>query len=195
MQMESKKEVNVKKEMIPKEKLFIEDTCNALIKIKQPNIPSNILEKARTLGLLEKPEFHISAIATRNGKIITDFLSASKKSETIKNQIREGFLKLPWKYELLDEYYLIEKFYNQEEIEKSGYKNVPNHNRSTLIQKIKLDDLHNYYSKLNKIMGLKLTSPFPHITLFSGSDYEPMANKGIGIYSQDDFNKYLKMKL
>ena len=44
-------------------------------------------------------------------------------------------------------------------------------------------------------MGLKLTSPFPHITLFSGSDYEPMANKGIGIYFQDDFNKYLKMKL
>ena len=183
------------KMMIPIKKDFNEENYNALLYVARPPIPVNILEKAKEFNLKEKPEFHLSVIASKNGKIISDFLATSSISEEIKNQIKNDFLNRKWEYELLPEYFLMEKYYDQNELDKSGYKDMPMHSRYTLIQNAKMNELEEYYKKLSKLTGINFDQPLAHITLFSGSDYAPMENRGIGIYSEEDFEKYLKAKI
>ena len=181
--------------MLPVKKDWNEENYNALLYVARPDIPNNILQKAKEYNLNEKPEFHLSVIASKNGKIISDLLSKVDTPEEIKNQIKKEFLNKKWEYELLPEYFLMEKYYDKNELDRSGYKDIPEHSRYTLIQNAKMNDLKDFYIKLSELTGITFNQPLAHITLFSGSTYEPMKDRGIGIYSEDDFNKYLKSKI
>ena len=181
--------------LAPEKTNFSEENCNALLAISRPEIPERILQEASAHGLQEKPEFHISVIASRNGRAITNFLSHAEGAERMREQIRDDFIQTQWKYELLDAYYLLEKFYNAEELKKSGYIDIPEHTRYTLIQEVRLDELEGYYERLARLTGISFEKPFSHTTLFSGSDYEPMKTRGIGVYSQKDLDTYLKAKI
>jgi hypothetical protein len=186
---------NIPEELQPERKNFFGKTCNALLSITKPIIPDSIEEKAKELNLKEKPELHISVIAYKNGRILSKFLESSPNAEEIRREIKDMFLNETWKYELLPEYFLMEKHYTKEELEKTGHKNTPEHTRSTLIQKINMESLKDYYSKLSELTGINFEIPPAHVTLFSGSDYQPMENNGLGIYSEKDFDTYLKSKL
>ena len=181
--------------LLPIKKDWIEENDNALLYINKPEIPANILQKAAEFNLKEKPEFHLSVIASKNGKIISDYLATLNAPEDVRNQIKNEFLNATWEYELLPEYFLMEKYYDQAELDKSGYKDMPMHSRFTLIQNAKMDGLKKYYEKISKITGINFEQPLAHVTLYSGSDYQPMETRGIGIYSEQDFKKYFKSKL
>lgn len=132
----------------------------------------------------------------RNGRILKKFLLDDPTQAGLEDFIGDQFEKCAWEYRLLPDYFLMEKFYSRDELEKSGYgEDVPEHRRTTLIQKIELPDLQEFYAAVNSATGLALPLPFPHVTLFSGSDYQPMAQRGIGIYSKKDFHDSLKKRL
>jgi hypothetical protein len=182
-------------EMMPKRKEFSEESSGTLLFVSRPDIPIAISNIASSLGLKEKDEFHASVVAGRNAKRISTFLSGSSIAEKVKTEIKNDFLNQNWDYLLLPEYFVMEKFYDFSELGKSGYTNIPEHTRSTLIQKIKLSGLTLFYEKLSQLTHIDFSLPLAHITLFSGSDYPPMADRGIGIYSEEDFKKYLKSAL
>src|SRR6185369_13850209 len=164
------------RERVPQRKEFIEETSGALLSVPKPPISAQIMEVAQSYGLEEKNEFHISVIASRNAKLISAFLAGSSIAETIKTQIKNDFLNGKWSYELLPEYFLMQKSYDASELEKSGYVGVPEHARSTLIQKVKMDELAPFYDRLSHLTGIDFKLPLAHVTLFSGSDYAPMAD-------------------
>lgn len=183
--------------LVPRERTFVPETLNALLGIEKPTeIEARALDEARSLGLGKKDEFHASVIASRNGKILKKALADSPDKDALADLIRREFESREWRYRLLPEYCLMEKFYDRAELDKSGYgTEIPEQKRQTLIQKIELPDLAGFYAAINQATGLELPSPFPHITLFSGSDYAPMAQRGIGIYSKKDFHDSLKKQL
>src|SRR6476620_4552214 len=126
------------KNFSPERLNFIESTCGALLIVARPIIPERIIKEAISMGMEEKAEFHISVIASRNAKKIQDFLITTDSAQIIKDTVRTEFIQIKWEYELLEEYFLIKKYYNKHELEMSEYKDIPEHNRFTLIQKIEL---------------------------------------------------------
>ena len=181
--------------LFPEKKDFKNDTNNALLHIKRPDIREKIINFAQEKALEEKPEFHISVIATRNGKKISDILANRENSLELKQKIKDKFESMSWAYKPLGEYYLMSKYYNEDEMQKSGYTGMPEHSRFTLIQKVEMPELEVFYDWLQEELGEEFDVPVPHTTLFSGSDYEPMKNRGLGIYSQSDFDKYMQEKI
>ena len=183
--------------LIPNEKQFISENLNAMIGIDRPAvIDARAASEAESLGLAAKDEFHVSVIATRNGKILKKFMLDHPAQIGLEDFIKKQFEDRAWNYRLLPEYFLMEKFYTRAELEKSGYgEDVPEHHRRTLIQKIELPDLAGFYAAVNTETGLALPLPFPHVTLFSRADYAPLAQRGIGIYSEKDFRDTLKKTL
>lgn len=177
----------------PIEKRFIVDKFTAIVDIEPPTeIDSRIQGEAKALGMHQKNDFHITVIGNKNGRAIKE-LPDGPGMETY---LAEKFNNTDWNYLLLPEYYQIQKFYGREALSKSGYsEEVPEHNRYTIIQKIILPDLEKFYMDLNERTGLNLPVPVPHITLFSGAEYEPLAQRGIGVDTEVDFKKYLQRSL
>jgi hypothetical protein len=100
-----------------------------------------------------------------------------------------------WDYEITSEYYEIEKFYSTLELEKSGYKDISEHTRRSIIQKIFIPEIDLFYDKLSSMTGIVFEKPFCHITLYSWADLSAMVNQGIGLYSESDFYEYKKASL
>lgn len=177
----------------PIEKRFLADKFNAIIDVAPPTeIDSRIQAEANALGMNLKNDFHITIVGSKNGRALKE-LSHDTELETY---IAEKFNSADWSYILLPEYYQMQKFYEREALTKSGYgEEVPEHHRYTIIQKVELPDLEKFYFELNERTNLNLPIPIPHITIYSGAEYEPMAQRGLGIDSQDDFNKYLLRSL
>lgn len=163
-----------------------------LLIIQEPLIPDSVLQYAKKYDFFKKPEFHISIISFLNGKKILD-----KYGEN--SEIFEEILKLmeqyTWKYELVSEYYEIEKFYDNTELHKSGYVDIPEHVRKSIIQKVVIPDMSLFYDNISNLTGIVFEKPFSHITLYSWSDNFDTVNQGIGLYSAVDFEKYKKRPL
>jgi hypothetical protein len=162
-----------------------------LISIPTLEISEKILSHATKNEYVIKPEFHISIVGLQNGQKILNQGFSLKVIEQIKTLAEE----YSWEIKFLEEYYTIEKYYNEVELEKSGYKSVPPQIRRTIIQKTLLPDLEAFYKKLSEDLGMIFELPFPHVTLFAWADYEPMMTQGIGLYSEADFQKYKKEEI
>ena len=173
----------------PTEKDFIETTNNAILLIEKPDIPKNILEYADNNSLKLKNKFHITIIGTKYDLFIRDFILKIEinKRQKIQEELKNLFEKYDWKYQLVSKYSFLKKYYTQEELNNRGYYDQPEQNRLSIIQIINLPDLKDFYQELNILLGTKLEIPFEHISLFSGSDYQPMEERGIGIYTEKDF--------
>ncbi len=167
-------------------------TVGLLLAAPRPEILPSVAAYAQEHSMVEKPEFHISIIGHANGKKITD---AWGGNDEIIQRIRDAADDFSWHVEYLSEYSLLEKFYDQEEMKKSGYENIPEHTRRTIIQAVRVADMVPFYEKLSEITGIAFDVPSTHITLFSWSDYAPMMTAGIGLYSHDDLLKYRKETL
>lgn len=165
------------------------EKCTLLLGVEKPEIPEVVLMYANKNGFIQKSEFHLSIISFQNGKkIILKFGQDEQLFEKIKNLAH----KYPWSVEYGNKYFEIEKYYNQVELEKSGYENIPEQTRQTIVQKVFMLDLADFYTKLSDMTGIGFDVPFPHLTLFARCDYEPMVLQGIGLYSESDFEKYNK---
>lgn len=160
-----------------------------LLIIAKPEIPEEVLSYARNHGFIEKPEFHVSIIGLQNGKKIIGKYGAD---ETVLEQVRALVDDFQWQVVFEPEYFIIEKYYEEDELLKSGYENIPPQWRRTIIQKIRLPDIESFYEKLTALTGIDFEIPFAHIMLFSWSDYASLMTQGIGLYSEDDFDRYCK---
>lgn len=175
--------------LIPQEMKFIPEKMNALLHIEGPTqIEERVISAAANLKMEQKGDFHLTVIGSKNGRSL---LESVKTDSGIEKFIKEQFESQIWEYRLLPEYYHLQKFYDRAALNKSGYgEEVSEHNRYTIIQMAELPDLDSFYKEINKRTQLNLPTPLPHVTLFSGADYEPLASRGIGVESKEDFDKY-----
>ena len=159
------------------------------------DVPSFVVDPkitsfAQEQGFAPKDKFHLSVISFANQKKLMGLNDPDlyAKVEKLSSQYT-------WSYSLDPEYFVIQKYYDQVELEKSGYKDTPEHWRKTIVQKAMLPDMVDFYKKLSDLTGIKFDTPFSHLTLFSWSNYEPLMKQGIGLTSESDFEKYKQQQI
>lgn len=171
---------------------FYPETISATLPLSKENFGfEKVRNVAQEKNLNEKIEIHSTIIGFDQGKEIAkhfENLSVEEKHQKLK-QIESILQSAHFEVTPLDEFYLIEK---DEEITFNS--EVVMEHRESLIQllEIKCGDIHN---KLSDICGFTLEPTFPHVTLFTNSNIESRKLRGIGIYSEKDFNEIEKMKL
>lgn len=178
-----------------KELYFNHEKCECLIPVSEISIPDLVRDVALQHGLRIKPEFHITVLAGSNARRVNRALSSSEDADAVKQKIQRLFEGKRWDYKPTEEYFLIEKFYSKEELLEMGFPDIPEHTKMTIIQKLVLDDLEEFYRELSDVTGLEFITPLPHITLFSTASYKPWESKGIGVYSDDELASYLREKI
>jgi len=180
----------------PKKELhFNAEKCECLIPVENVSIPQKVSDAAMRHDLEIKPEFHVTVLAGANGRRVNKMLSESVEGSALREKIRLIFEKKSWDYKPTNEYFLISKFYSKEELGEMGFPDTPEHTKTTIIQKMILNELEEFYKELSKITGLEFIVPYPHITLFTTASYEPWKSKGIGVYSEDELASYLQEKI
>ena len=181
--------------MKPIEKKLRRDEFAITLPVDPPEIPERIRTIAKQYGMAEKLEHHVSVMVTKNARLVEEAIEKSRRTEEMLEKTRTTLDALDWTYELTDEYYLQENAYVQGDMAALGYKNLPNHTRRTIIQRVRMPDMATFYKQISKLLNVSLDIPVPHVTLFSWSDYPPMMTRGIGISSEQDFRSYTKRKL
>lgn len=177
----------------PLEKRFDPKRCIASLPVGKPEIPERLREIALSEDLVEKPEFHISAIVTSNARAVAAAAAASPEPEKAKAAIRALFEAFAWEYTPLDEFYRQERAYEGKDDDEFG--GVPAHVRRSIIQKADMPDMQPFYGALRELLGIELGTPVPHVTLFAWSDYPPRMTQGIGICSEEDFEAFSRGKI
>ena len=150
-----------------------------LLKDSDVDVVKDIAEKE---GLSRKIDFHITLIGSKTGQAILEKLSKlpEEEKEKVILSIEALANDFDWSYELIPEYYSISKKH------KSGDEGGEEL-RKSIIQPIALPDLALFYEKLNELIGSDFDIPFPHMTLFTTSTNEVTKLRGIGIYSEKEF--------
>lgn len=98
--------------------------------------------------------------------------------------IQELSKKFNWNFAFKKESYFITKHYSEDKEE-----------RRSIIQLVSLPNLDPFYKKLNKLLGTKFDTPFPHITPFTNSTNKGKKLRGIGIYSKKQFRALNPIKI
>ena len=122
-------------------------------------------EIAESLGLYPKDEYHSTIIGFTTGKQILNVLDSFQEQRKEKlllavDQLLKSFTR---NVELQDNYFLIEKTYNNPESIET---------RKSLIQLVNIQDINEFYIKLNNLLGKDFATPMPHITLYTASTKE-----------------------
>jgi hypothetical protein len=162
-----------------------------LLPIYINNFEDYVEQYAEDNNFIQKKEFHLSIISFQVGKVISQL----KDRNIIFEKLIQLTQKYSWNITFEPRFFLIEKYYDTIELEKSGYMNIPEHKRITIVQKVDVPDLELFYKEMSIITGVHFEVPFSHVTLYSCADYEPMKLQGIGLYSEADFNRYMKKEL
>lgn len=137
---------------------------------------------ARSRNLSEKEEFHVTIIGRATGESIIQYLELlSPEERNMKqSQIQELCTSYNPHIEMKPEFYSIQKDY-------STLKDPIIDIRESIIQIASMDGLDAFYEKLFKIISLKFSTLFPHVTLYTTSTRADKKLRGIGIYSEADF--------
>ena len=159
-----------------------------VLPIKKPEVPERIYAEAKANGLHEKTECHISVIVEKTARILREKIAQLENPEEMKEKIITLFNSFGWEYKLTDTYSLQEKFYSAKNLADAGIAEEPEHNRKSIAQIVELPDMEKFYKELQAFLNIQLDIPPPHITVFAWSDYLLKATRGIGIYSQTDFD-------
>ncbi|MEK7509828.1 MAG: hypothetical protein AAB605_03890 [Patescibacteria group bacterium] len=163
------------------------------VSVEKPQIPDFVRKVAAEHGLTEKDKVHISVVVTKNARLLWEAVAAKENPEAFVHSIKSLFESYLWEYSLTDEYFLHERTYTRDDLRDNGYSDeIPGHTRRTIVQKVELPDLSEFYEKLNDMFGISLPAPVPHITLFAWSDYESFKIRGIGINSEEEFKRFTK---
>lgn len=163
--------------------IFFTETFTCVLPYNNNLINPKIESLALNKGLVIKDNLHITIIGSDTGEEILNTITQKnlKRSEEI--IFIESIIKqIDWKIKLFDEYYYIEKTY-PEYIDKKGKPEF----RKSIIQLVNIDNLSDLYSKINNRYSLNLQIPFGHITIYSYSSIPEKINRGIGLYSEEQF--------
>jgi hypothetical protein len=134
------------------------------------NIPSWLKDKCLTDGFKEKSEYHVTVIARTLADTIVDL--------GISDQINTVIQGYNWSIELTDTYL---------EIAKDSDYGV---HRQSIIQLVDVPELDAFFDSLEEMVKSPVARPPAHVTIFT-KNYD----RGIGIYSQDDLDRYMIRKL
>jgi hypothetical protein len=159
------------------------------LSIDKPVIPDSVHRAATENGLGEKEEMHISVVVTKNAQMLWRAVRALPEPESTYKKLEEIFEGYAWEYTLTDEYFLHERYYTQEILNESGDIDDPEHLRRTIVQKVLLPDLEDFYIKMNVLAATSFSVPVPHVTLFS------LDGRGIGINSEEEFAQFTKQRI
>jgi hypothetical protein len=173
---------------LPLEKTFVPNKHLGLA-VAKPAIPNFVRQVAGQNGLKEKDEVHVSVIVTKNAQILWRALEAKSNSAEFLKKLETLFRGYAWEYILTHEYFLHERYYTQQILSESGDIDSSEHMRRTIVQKVQLPDLADFYARTEGLAGTSFTVPVPHITLFS------LDGRGIGINSAEEFQQFTKQIL
>lgn len=179
---------NNEKIITPTEILFYPDKITAILTIKKDDIASYMKDDiAQKLWLSKKEEFHFTIIGSDTGKRILQSLEKvdEKDKQDIINKIK--FLCQSYKrtFTLGSESYYIEKEYYESD-SLNPETDVPE-TRKSIIQMIQLKNIYDFYHQLHTLVDIDFDVPLPHITLYTTSTIPEKKLRGIGIYSQEQF--------
>lgn len=171
------------------ELLFDSEKLTLLLNVFKNAVNASALaELAKQQGLLLKSEFHITIIGSDTGEAINEKLSQcsdQQKAETIL-KIKELADSINWQLVAKPEYYYITKEYADDQNPET---------RKSYVQLFDLIGLTEFYERLNKLLGLNLVVPLPHVTIFTTSTNPQKQLRGIGIYSAEQFKGLGPQKL
>lgn len=169
------------------------DRHSFILDIEKPEIPLRVSHRAEELGLIMKPEFHISILVNRNAQLLNRVLEQQQNPEVALNSLIETFHKTDWSYEMTNVFVLHEQHYSLESLsENYGKTNFPAHTRRSIVQVVEVPSLSKWYDSVSGTLNEVFPEPVPHVTLFTWSDYEPMMARGIGISSKEEFDQCTK---
>jgi hypothetical protein len=124
-----------------------------------------------------KDEFHLTILGNRIGKKLK---ALQYNYPLIKEFVESKICFFEWNINYIDDFYLIKRL--NPESEEYQY---------TIIQIVESKDLIELLKILNhNFPELDLDEPFPHVTLYTFN-----SKKGIGIYSEDEFNELKEEQL
>lgn len=151
---------------------------------------------ATRYDLSRKNEFHLTVIGRDTGEKILKLLELLGEDEKIRilNQIQKTYELFEWKFTLKQEFYYLEKIYD-DVIDLEDLGTIKPEKRKSIIQVAEIEDLSRFYKKLNLLLDTKFKIPFPHVTLYTTSTLEEKRLRGIGIYSKSQFEELKPKKI
>jgi hypothetical protein len=171
-------------QFLPVKLRFYPDKGSAVLLLDKKNINFKAKkEAAEKLDLLPKEEFHFTIIGSDTGETILAQLAnlpEPEKNITLE-KIDELLQSFDWQTTITDDFYYLQKIYNEPEFPGEE-------KRRSIIQLAKIDQLEEFYIKLNSLLGTNFSTPLPHVTIYTNSNREDKKLRGIGLYSQKDFN-------
>ncbi|TSC82308.1 MAG: Uncharacterized protein G01um101420_472 [Parcubacteria group bacterium Gr01-1014_20] len=156
---------------------------------KNKTDPEKVRGFAEERGLLEKDEAHVTVIGSDTAEQIMARLGDLPRGEKeeILAKIRAVVESIDWQFVFKPEYYYIKKEYDDPDPTDSS--KIIHEVRESVIQLAETGNLAEFYAKLKEVTGLELEVPMPHVTLFTTSTREDKRKRGIGIYSERDFDE------
>lgn len=116
---------------------------NFMIEISSAVIDPKLTSFAYERSFVSKDKLHLSVISFANQKKLNDL-----GDPDIFSKIKQLADQYQWHYSLEPEYFIVEKFYDRTELEKSGYgPDVPEHLRKTIIQQAHILEIVDFYHK------------------------------------------------
>jgi hypothetical protein len=176
---------------LPVELKFYSDKATAILVIDKKNINfAAKKEQADKLGLLPKEELHFTIIGSDTGETILAQLANLSEAERNKtlDQINKLLQSFGWKTTFTNDFHYLQKIYNEPDFPGEE-------KRRSIIQLAKIDQLEKFYHKLNLLLGANFSTPLPHVTIYTYSNREDKKLRGIGIYSQKDFDNLKPEKI
>lgn len=172
---------------------FYPDLNTALFSLEPFPIPARADEFAIAKGLVKKDEFHMTLVGFRTAKHIRAILKELDEDQRTEalgayKKLVENFTASPTMD--TEKLFFITKTYPQADADDGG---VPEHQRQALVALAQMPEIEELYQQLNQIFDTNFDIPFPHVSLYTGSDHEPMAKMGIGVYSQKEFDEMEKV--
>lgn len=167
---------------------FYPETATAVLPVDKNNIDLEAKRSlAEQLGLLAKEEFHFTVMGKEIGEKILKSLENldEAKRNGVLNQIQELVRSIDWKVVLDDDFYYITKDYNEPDC-ANPQLTIPE-TRQSIVQMARIEQLADFYQRLNDLLDENFAIPLPHLTLFTTSTREDKKLRGIGIYSQNQF--------
>ena len=172
---------------------FYTERCVGLLGLDASQLTLQQAEEfAKKLMVFPKNEFHVTILGSQAGREIQQALKLHQESEEkLKKAIQESFLSQEWGVYLQPDLYFVQKEY----FASPNEEHTEHELRKSIIQRVDVPQLSNFYTQLKAHFNITLPLPYPHITLFTDSTNPHKKLRGIGIDSYEDFQKLNPLKL
>jgi hypothetical protein len=166
--------------------------CTIILKVNfdLSKIHKKIIDAAVQYKVLPKSENHITIIGSRIGQNILGkhygrLADLDLKMEKVVNLLN-GF---DWNIDYIDDYYYVKKEYPATSM--WAQKEI----RSSIIQLVNIKRWNDLYHEIGKILECEILPQFCHITLYSHSSDLEYQQRGIGIYTFEEFQDLNPIKI